>query len=116
GDDAGRLHQHAEHAERGVELDQEIGLDAEEFRAVAVALLDATLGVLAVAAHVPDAGGAGRARHRIGPAHDTGHQIALGEARARRRLLDAAERFMTEDQPLLAGRRPAIVAPDDLAV
>ena len=85
GDDAGRLQQHAERFQLRVELDREIRLDAELFGAVAVARLDAALGVLAIAAHVPFADGAGRARHRIGPAHDADHQIAALEAAAGRR-------------------------------
>jgi len=71
---------------------------------------------LAVAAHVPDAGGAGRTGHRVRPAHDAGDEVTLAKATAVGRLLDATEGFVTEDQPLLAGRRPAIVASDDLAV
>ena len=45
--------------ERRIDLDHELRLDAEALGAVAVALLDAALGVAAVAAHVPFAGGAG---------------------------------------------------------
>ena len=44
--------------------------------------LDAALGVSAVAAHVPFAGGAGDAGHRIGPPHDADHMVAGGEAAA----------------------------------
>ena len=91
----------------GIERDQEIRLDAELLGAVAVALLDAALGIAAVAAHVPFAGGAGRARHRIGPPHDADHQIAALEAAARRRFLDAAEQFMTDDQALLRPAAPS---------
>src|SRR5579863_9975799 len=80
GDDAGRLDQHAVEAERGIELDQKVRLDTEKIRAVAVALLDAALGVAAVAAHIPFADGATRTRHRIGPAHDTDDKIARFEA------------------------------------
>src|SRR6185503_14501260 len=116
GNNAGRLHQHAEHAERWVELDQEVRFDAEILRAVAVTFLDAALGVLAVAAHVPDAGGAGWARHGIWSAHDAGDEVARLEAGARRRFLHPAERFMTEDQALLARRGSTVVATDDLAV
>ena len=87
GDDAGRLQQHAEVLERGIERDQEIRLDAELLAAIAVALFDAAFGVLAVAAHVPFAGGASRARHRIGPSHDADDEIAALEAAAGRRLL-----------------------------
>ena len=116
GDDAGRLDQDAVHAERRIELDQKVRLDAEKIRAVAVALLDAALGVAAVAAHVPFADGAARARHRIGPAHDADDEIAGFEAAIGRRFLHLAERLVADDQTLLARRRPAIGAGDDLAV
>src|SRR5262249_49192340 len=88
GDDARRLDQHPEDAERRIDLDCEIGLDAELLGAEPVALLDAALDVAAVAAHVPLAGRAGRARDRIRPAHDTDEVVAGREAAARRRLLD----------------------------
>ena len=116
GDHARRFEQDAEQFKRGIDGNQEIRLDAEVLAAVTVALLDAALGVAAVAAHVPFAGGAGRARHRVGPPHDADHQIAGFEAAAGRRFLDAAEQFMTDDQALLPRRRPAIMASDDLAV
>ena len=116
GDDARRLQQHAECVEPGINGDQEIRLDTKLLRAIAVALLDTAFGVLAVAAHVPFAGRAGRARHRIGPPHDADHQVAVFDAAAGRRFLDTAERFMTDDQALLPRRRPAVMAGDDLAV
>ena len=86
GDDAGRLDQDAVDAERRIELDQKVRLDAEKIRAVAIALLDAALGVAAVLAHVPFADGAIGTRHRIGPAHDADDEIAGLEAASRRAL------------------------------
>src|SRR5262249_52931696 len=56
GQDAGWLQQHAEDPQYRVDLDREVRLDAEAFGAVAVPLLDAALGVAAVAAHVPLSG------------------------------------------------------------
>ena len=100
----------------GIDFDKEIGLDAEIFGTVAVALLDAAFGVAAVAAHVPLAGGAGRTRHGIGPAHNADNEIADLDAAFRRRLLHLAERLMADHQPLLAGRSPAIVSGHDFAV
>ena len=82
-------------------------LDAELLGAVAVALLDAALGVEAVAAHVPFADGAGRTRHRIGTAHDADDEIAAREAAALRRLLDAAERLVAEHQTLARRAAPS---------
>jgi hypothetical protein len=84
--------------------------------AVAVQFLDAVLGVLAVVAHVPFAGRTGHAWNGIGMAHDPDHQIVAPEVTARRRLDDLAERFMAENEPLLAGRRRAVFAVDDFAV
>ena len=116
GENAGRLEQHAEQAEGRVELDDEFRLDAKIFGAVAMAFLDAPLGVAAVAAHVPFAGGAGAARHRIGSAHDADDEISGGKPAFRRRGLHPPKRFMAEDQPLLARRRGAILAGNDLPV
>jgi hypothetical protein len=49
-------------------------------------------------------------------AYDADHQVAGGEAAAVRRLANAAERLVAEDEPLGAGRRPAVLAVHDLAV
>ena len=87
-------------SKRRVELDREIMLDAELLGAIAVALLDAALGILSVAAHVPFAGGACRTGHRIGPAHDADHEIAGRKAASGRRLFDTAEQFMADDETL----------------
>src|SRR5262249_16639723 len=76
GDDARRLEQHAGDAERRIDLDEKIGLDAEIFGAVTVAFLDAALGVAAVAAHVPLADAARGTRHRVRPAYDADNTIA----------------------------------------
>src|SRR5580704_5698350 len=94
GDDAGRLDQDTVHAERGVQFDQEFRLDAEKIRTITVALLDPTLGVAAVAAHIPLADGTVRTRHRVGPAHDADDQIAGLKARTRRRFLHLAQRLV----------------------
>src|SRR3984885_3619105 len=111
-DDARRLDQNAVHAERRIELDQKFRLDAEDIRAVAVAFLDAALGITAVAAHVPLADGAGRTRHRIGPAHNADDEIAGLEPAAGRGLFYVAERLGGDPQPLLARRRPAGISRD----
>ena len=99
-----------------VDLDGEFRLDAEALGAVAVALLDAALGVASVAAHVPLAGGAGEARLRIGPAHDADDEVAGHQAATRRRRLDRAERFVAEHQARLAGRSKAVSTVEDFAV
>ena len=97
-------------------LTSEIGLDAEELGAVAVALLDAAFGVEAVAAHVPLVDGARGTRNRIRPPYDADDMIAGVHAATGGRLLHAAEQFMADHQPALARRSPAIRAGDDLAV
>ena len=94
----------------------EVRLDAELLAAIAVALFDATLGIFAVAAHVPFADSAGGTGHRIRPAHNADHQVAARNAAAIRRLFDTAERFMADDETLVTGRRPAVMAVDDLVV
>src|SRR2546429_8308116 len=110
GDDARRLEQHAENAERRIDLHGELGRDAEALRTEAVALLDAMLGVEPVAAHVPLAIGASRAGDRIGLAHDADEVIANRKAAIRRRLAHAAERLVAENQTLVTVWRFAIMA------
>lgn len=87
GDDARRLKKHTQLIERGIELDQEIRFNAKMFAAISVTLLDAAFGVLPVAAHIPLACGAGRARHGVGPPHDADNQIATHDAATGRRFL-----------------------------
>ena len=116
GQDAGRLEEHAQKSERGIDPHRELRLDAKAIRTIAVAFLDTTLGVKAVAAHVPFAGGAGTARNRIGAADDADDEVAGREAARARRALDAPQRLVPQDQPRLAGRRGAVLAGNDLAV
>src|SRR5881628_1002703 len=97
GNDAGRLDQDAERSER-IDLDREVRLDAEALRTVAVPLLDAALGIAAIAAHVPFAGSAGRTRHRIGPAHDADHAVADGKTAACGRPFDRAEGLVAKNK------------------
>ena len=103
----GRLEQHAEVAERGVDLDDVVGRDAVALAGVAVVLLDAPLGVLAVAAHVPFADGAVGAGDRVGPADDADDQIAGGQPAAGRRLQHLAERLVPDGQAVLARAAPS---------
>src|SRR5712691_9153306 len=116
GQNASGLEQDAKNAEARVDLDGEFRLDAEVVGAVAVPLLDAALGVAAVAAHVPFAGGARRAGNRIGPPHHADHKVAGGKSAAARRLQDAAERLMAEHEARVAGRRLPVKSGDDLAI
>ena len=106
GDDAGRLQQNAELAERRVDLDGEARLDAKALGAEAVQALDAAFGVAAVAAHVPFAGGAGGAGHRVGPPHDADDVVAGGEAAAGRRRDRPRRGFMAENQPFACRAAP----------
>src|SRR5262245_45346772 len=112
--DAHRLKQHGIETERGIDLHGELRRDAPALRAEAVQALDAVLGVEPVAAHVPLAGGAGRAGDRIGCAHDADNVIALCETIVCFQY--AAERLVAEDQPLMAARRLAVIAFDDFAI
>ncbi|HEX8828933.1 MAG TPA: hypothetical protein VF778_12555 [Xanthobacteraceae bacterium] len=99
-----------------IELDGELRLDAKSLGAVAISRLDAALAVLAIAAHIPFAGRASRARFRIGTAHDADDKIAFLQAAIRRRVFHATERFVTENEPALAGRRLAEFSGNDLAI
>jgi hypothetical protein len=50
------------------------------------------------------------------PAHDADHPIADRKAAPVRRLLDGAQRFVAQHQPLLARGSPAVLARHDFAV
>ena len=82
GDHRHRLEQHAEDAQRRVDLDEVFGLAAPAFRHEAVDLLDPALGVLAVGAHVPLAHRTVGAGNRVRTAHDPDHQVTLLERTA----------------------------------
>ena len=79
-------------------------------------LLDAALGVLAVAAHVPLADRAVRARHGVGPADDPDDEVARLQPSGGTRVDDATERLVPEDETRRARRRPAVLALGDLDV
>ncbi len=91
GHDAGRFGQHSEVSERRVDRHGEAGVDAVALRGVAVALLDASFGEAAVAAHVPLADGTAWAGHRVGATDDADDEVAHREAGAVRSLQDTAE-------------------------
>src|SRR5919204_177388 len=93
GEDARGLEQHCGEAERRVHLDGELGLVAPALGSKAVGLLDATLGIAAVPAHVPLAERAVHARHGVRMAHDADHDVAGAKAALGGRLDDAAERL-----------------------
>src|SRR5579862_6141142 len=116
GNHARRLDQYAFGAERLIELDEKFRLDAEKIRAKTVPLLDAALGVKAVAAHVPLSDRAGRTRNGIGPAHNAYDKIANVEAATGRRFLHSSQRLVADHQPLLTRRRPAIRAAHNFSV
>src|SRR6187399_2715943 len=105
GDHTCRFQQDAKFAEVGIDLDGEAWLDAKPLGAETVQALDAAFGVAAVAAHVPFAGGACGAGHRIGPPHDTDNPVADREAAAARRLDHLAEGFVAEHQTFATRRR-----------
>ena len=115
-DDAGRLDQHADVLEPGIEPHGELGLDTPALRAVAVQRLDPALGVAAVAAEIPLAARTAGARDGVGTAHEPDDEVAGGEPAALRALAHAPERLVAEHEPLLALRRPRVLAADDLGV
>ena len=115
GDDRRRLQQHSKKAERVVDPHRILGLDAPALRHEAVDLLDAAFSVLAVAAHVPLANRAVRARHGVGTPDDADDEIALLKAR----LGPGSRRgraIRARAPGGFARRRPAVFALDDLDV
>jgi hypothetical protein len=102
GEDAGRFEQHTKNGQRRIDLHGELRLDPEALGAVAVPLLDAALGVVFVAAHVPFPGRARNARLGVGPAHDADNEIARRKTATIGSGLDPAERFVAEHEALLA--------------
>ena len=116
-DHAGRLQQHRVEPERGIDLHGEFRLDAPALGAEAVQPLDAVLGVLPVAAHVPLAGRAGRAGDRIGMAHDADDVIA---ALADRNPSALRRTRPSDSWPRISRSWPcgrlAVLARDDLAI
>ena len=116
GKNARRLQQHAQDIQSRIDLDHEFRLDAEAFGAVTVPLLDPALGVAAVAAHVPFAGGTSRARLRIGPADDPDDEVAGRDLAIRGRAFHRPQRLMAEDKAPLAGRRGAVGPHEDFTV
>jgi hypothetical protein len=80
GVDTGWLQKNANVAKLRSESYCELLLDAKSLGAIAVAMLDATLGIKAVAAHVPFTAGACRAWNRVRPANNADHEIACNDA------------------------------------
>src|SRR5215475_7261838 len=110
GEYAGRLKQNAKLLQCGIDLDDEVGLDAEPLGTVSVSLPDAALAVPAVLAHIPLACRASGAWNRIGPAHDADHQVARQKAARRRCRLDFTKRFMPKNESRFAWRRRSVLA------
>src|SRR5688572_26083979 len=115
-DDGRGLHQHAEQAEGRVDLHRVLRLDSPALRHEAIDFLDAALGVLAVAAHVPFTDRAVWAGHGVGAADDADDQVTYAKRAGQTRLDDAAERLVAEYKPRLSRRCPAVLALDDLDV
>ena len=74
------------------------------------------LDVSPVAAEVPLACRTAVAGDGIGPPHDRDDEVSRFEARARRGGRDRAERLVTEHEPLVTRRRPAVLAREDFQV
>ena len=115
-DHGGRLEQHREEAERRVHLGEVARLDPPALGHEPVDLLDAPLGVLPVAAHVPFTDRAVGARHRVGASDDPDDQVTGLHAAVRPRVHDPTQRLVAEDQPLPPRGRPAVRARGDLHV
>src|SRR4030088_1810351 len=96
GDNAGGFQQDTETSQDWIDLDDEFGLHAETFRAIAMALLDTALRVAAVATHVPLARRAGDTGDRIRTPPHRNDEVARQQAAALGRILDHPQRLMTE--------------------
>ena len=116
GHHGGGLQKDAELVQAAIHLDQKVGRDAEALAGVTVVLFDPPFRVLAVAAHVPLADGAVRARDGIRAAHDRHHQVAGHESGVCGGLAHVAEGFVADGEARFAGRGPAVVSVDDLDV
>src|SRR5207237_1645372 len=86
GEHARRLEQHRRHTQRRAHVDEKFRRAAKALDREAVRLLDAALGVLPVAAHIPLAERAVDARQRIGLSDDPDHHVSDGEAAVWRRF------------------------------
>ena len=111
-----RLKQYAEDTQRGIQSDRVLGFDPPSLGHIPVDLLDAPLGVLPVAAHVPFAHRTIGTGNRVRAADDPDHQVALFEGTSRTRINDAAEGFVAQHETGLPGRRPAVLPLHDLDV
>src|SRR6516225_71374 len=79
-------------------------------------LFNAAFSVLAVAAHVPFADRAIRARNRIGAPDNSDHEISSLKRSTCARIQDPTKGFVTQNQPRFAGGRPAILSRHDLNI
>ena len=102
-----RLEQDPKDAQALVDLHRILGFDSPAIGHEPVHLLDASLGVTAVGAHVPFPHRAVRTGHGIGSPHDPDDVVADGET-TRSWVDHPAERLVSEDQTLTAGRRPPV--------
>ena len=103
-------------AQRGIHLGEVTRLDPPALGHEPVDLLDAALGVLPVAAHVPFADRAVRARHRVGAPDDPDDQVTGLHAAVGPRVDDPAQRLVAEDDPLPPRGCPAVGAGGDVDV
>src|SRR5207302_412111 len=78
--------------------------------------VDAMLRELSVAAHVPFAHGAARAGHGIRMPHNSGDELTDSQAAIDGSFFDASERFVPNDQPLVARRCGTVPGLDDVSV
>ena len=77
---------------------------------------DAPLGVLAVHAHIPVPRRARHARNGITSADDADHQVPGAESGPRGDLGHPAQRFVPNDEAVLARRRGPVLAVDNLQI
>ncbi len=116
GGDAGWLQKNANIAKRRSESYRELWLDAKSLGAITIAMLDAALGIKAVAAHVPFAAGARRAWNRVRPTNNADHEIAGNDPALSGRGQYTPQRLVPQDEPFPARRRGSVSARHDITI
>ena len=100
----------------GSSLVTKLGLDPPSLRHEAVELLDAPLGVLPVAAHVPLTHRAVAARHRVRAPDDAHDEVPGLQPGCRPRVEDPAQGLVSEHEPVAPRWGPTVVAGGNLDV
>ena len=115
-DDTRRFQKNADDAQGRLDLHRKLWLDAKPLGAMAIELLDASLRILTIPAHVPLTDRAVRTWNGIRPSDDADHEISWREPRSFRRFKDLADRFVADDEMVSSGRRRSVTTGHDLDI